>query len=110
VLAAIGFAIVATHIESIPGAVLGLSIASMGILSALPLSWTVPTRMLSPGTAAVGIAIITSLGNLGGFVSPVVIGRISVATGSTANGFVLLSAVLAFGAIWVAILVRLPKP
>jgi sugar phosphate permease len=109
VLAAMGFAIVANQIDSIVGTVLGLSIASMGILSALPLSWTVPTRMLSHGTAAVGIAIITSLGNLGGFVSPVVIGKISVATGSTANGFVLLSAILALGAIWVAISVRMPR-
>lgn len=108
-IAAVGFAVVSTQLDSVAGAVFGLTIASIGILSALPLSWTVPTRMLSPSAAAVGIAIITSIGNLGGFVSPVVIGKISVATGSTSNGFVLLSAALAFGAAWVAWTVRLPK-
>ncbi len=108
-LAAIGFTIVSSQLDSVAGAILGLSVASMGILSALPLSWTVPTRMLSQSAAAVGIAIITSLGNLGGFVSPVVLGKISVATGSMVNGFILLSAVLACGAVWVAVSVRLPR-
>ena len=109
-LAAAGFAIVSLQLDSVAGAIAGLTVAAMGILSALPLSWTIPTRTLSKSAAAVGIAVITSLGNLGGFASPVVIGKISVATGSMSSGFLLLSAGLAFGALWVAFTVRLPRP
>lgn len=108
-LAAIGFAVLSVQLENVVGAIIGLTIATMGILSALPLSWTVPTKALSKSEAAVGIAVITSLGNLGGFVSPVVIGKISVASGSMSGGFLLLCGALVSGALWVALTVRLPR-
>lgn len=108
-MAAAGFAVLSAQLENVVGAITGLTIATMGILSALPLSWTVPTKALSKSEAAVGIAIVTSLGNLGGFVSPVVLGKISVANGSMSGGFLLLCGALVFGALWVALTVRLPN-
>ncbi len=44
--------------------------------------WTMPNASLSGGTAAVGIAIISSVGNLGGFIGPYIVGIIKDATQS----------------------------
>jgi MFS family permease len=108
-LSAIGYAIVATQLDNLGGLLVGLSMAHIGVLSALPISWTVHTRMLPPAAAAVGIAIITSIGNLGGFVSPVLVGKISVMTGSMAGGFWIIASALLIGGAWVAITVKLPR-
>ena len=47
---------------------LSLTVADVdhaGILAGAPMSWTIPTRMLAPSAAAVGIGIIVGLGALG---------------------------------------------
>ena len=55
-------------------ALLALTVAALGIFAALPTFWTLPTAMLS-GTAAAGaIALINSIGNIGGFAGPYVVG------------------------------------
>jgi hypothetical protein len=51
-----------------------LSLITAGIMSAISTFWAVPTTLLSGTAAAVGIARINSVGNLGGFVSPYAIG------------------------------------
>lgn len=48
-----------------------LAIAAMGFKSASPLFWTIPQSGLHPLVLAPAIAIINSLGNLGGFVAPI---------------------------------------
>ena len=71
--------------------VLALSIAAVGIWSAVPVFWSLPTMFLS-GTAAAGaIALINSFGNLGGFVGPFVIGRVHVSTGSYAASLMMVA-------------------
>jgi ACS family tartrate transporter-like MFS transporter len=45
--------------------------------------WTMPNASLNGEEAAVGIAIISSVGNLGGFVGPYIVGIIKDATQST---------------------------
>ena len=54
--------------------------------------WTLPTSFLTGAAAAGGIALINSIGNLGGFVGPYAIGWIKDATGETTLGLVLLAA------------------
>jgi MFS family permease len=76
-----------------------LSVATMGILSSLPLFWTLPTGVLRGAAAAAGIAIINSIGNLAGFVSPFMVGAVKDATGSTAAGLYVLAFSLAFGGV-----------
>ena len=68
--------------------------------------WAVPTLFLTRATAAVSIAVINSIGNLGGFVGPYVIGLIKDATGSPAGGLVFLAALL-FAAFAMMALMRL---
>jgi MFS family permease len=76
-----------------------LSIAAAGILTSAPLFWSLPTAILRGTAAAAGIAAINSVGNLGGFASPYVIGVLKDVTHGTAAGLFSVSAVLVAGAI-----------
>jgi ACS family tartrate transporter-like MFS transporter len=49
---------------------LGITLAAVGLLAALPRFWIGPTALLSGSAAAAGIALVAVLGNLGGFVGP----------------------------------------
>lgn len=69
-----------------------LAIAAMGFKSASPLFWTIPQSGLHPLVLAPAIAIINSLGNLGGFVAPFGFGIIKETTGSVVPGLFALAA------------------
>ena len=87
-------------------AMAALSLATMGILTSLPLFWTLPTAMLRGSAAAAGIALINALGNLAGFVSPFMVGSIKDATGSTTAGLYVLAGSLFLGGILVLLATR----
>lgn len=72
-----------------------LSLAGFGIYSALPIFWTLPPAVLPVSSAAAGIAIVNSVGNLSGFIGSYAIGAIKDSTGSFAGGLQML-AVLGF--------------
>jgi len=76
-----------------------LSIAIAGVMVSRPPFWTLPTEFLSGRKAAAGIAAINSIGNLGGFFGPTLIGYARDMTGSFTMGlmvsaFTLLAATL----------------
>jgi nitrate/nitrite transporter NarK len=73
-------------------AAIALTIGVMGAYAALPTFWTLPTGFLTGSAAAGGIALINSIGNLGGFVGPYAIGWIKDATGEITLGLVVLAA------------------
>jgi nitrate/nitrite transporter NarK len=73
----------------------------------MPTFWTMPAAFLTGSAAAGGIAVISTLGAVGGFVSPTVIGWIVSRTGTIALGQVYLSALLTLSAL--VILFVLPK-
>lgn len=87
-------------------AMAALSVATMGILTSLPLFWTLPTSMLRGSAAAAGIALINSVGNLAGFVSPFMVGSIKDATGSTTAALYVLAASLVLGGVLVLLATR----
>ncbi|MET3922782.1 nitrate/nitrite transporter NarK [Arthrobacter sp. UYEF20] len=68
------------------------AVAAMGFKSASPLFWTIPQSGLNPQILAPAIAIINSLGNLGGFVAPFGFGLIKEQTGSVTPGLFALAA------------------
>jgi ACS family tartrate transporter-like MFS transporter len=72
------------------------------LLGAHPVFWAMPAALLSGPAAAVGIALVNSIGNLGGFVGPYLVGLIEDATGSTDGGLITLAAVLVLGALLAA--------
>ncbi|MFS8978699.1 MFS transporter [Cupriavidus necator] len=79
-------------------AMVALTLATIGILTTLPLFWSLPTAFLAGTGAAAGIALINSLGNLAGFLSPYAVGWLKDLTHSTDSGMYLLAACLVVGA------------
>ncbi|WP_020204545.1 MULTISPECIES: MFS transporter [Cupriavidus] len=79
-------------------ALFGLTLGTIGILTTLPLFWSLPTAFLAGTGAAAGIALINSLGNLAGFISPYAVGWLKDLTQSTDSGMYLLAACLVAGA------------
>jgi len=53
----------------------GLCLAQAGMMSMLPVFWTIPTSFLSGAAAAGGIALINSVANLGGLLGPTILGQ-----------------------------------
>lgn len=97
--------------SSMPLAMTFLTLATFGIYAALPVFWTIPPLFLAGAASAAGIALINSIGNLAGFVSPSIIGWIKQTTGSANNGLYLIGACLVMAALLLALLrMRLSTP
>jgi nitrate/nitrite transporter NarK len=75
-------------------AFLALCLAATGIWSTLGPFWSLPTMFLSGTAAAGGIALINSVGNIGGFVGPTVMGFLRERTHRFESGLVFLAATL----------------
>ena len=73
-----------------------LCIAAACIFSPQPVFWTLPSSFLRGSSAAAGLAIINSVGNLGGFVAQNVVPGIKDATGSTLAPMLFLAACMVF--------------
>jgi MFS family permease len=82
-------------------AMVGLTLATLGILATFPLFWPMPTAMLAGTAAAAGIAWINSLGNLAGFFGPSIVGWFTDLTKRSDYGLYVVAAALVLGAILV---------
>ncbi|MEW1808136.1 MFS transporter [Pseudarthrobacter sp. NPDC080039] len=78
--------------------VAALSLTALCLFSVIAVFWTIPGTFLLGTSAAAGIALINSVGNLGGYIGPFAIGAIKEATGSLAGGMYLLAGAMVFGA------------
>ncbi|HVZ69342.1 MAG TPA: MFS transporter [Rhizomicrobium sp.] len=87
-------------------AVIALTAASIGIYAALVTYWTLPPSFLGGTAAAGGIAFINSVGNLGGFFGPALMGWLKQSTGGYEAGMFVLAAFLVAPAIVVVLLAR----
>ncbi|BCF91567.1 MULTISPECIES: MFS transporter [Paraburkholderia] len=96
---AVGFTVAASFADNTVVSIAFLSIAAAGVLTCAPLFWSLPTAFMSGATAAAGIAIINSIGNLAGFASPYMIGYLKDLTHSTQSGMYVLAAMLVIGAL-----------
>ena len=101
-MGAIGFTVAASYTQNTVVAIAFLSLAAAGTLTCAPLFWSLPTAFLSGTGAAAGIAVINSVGNLAGFVSPYLIGYLKDLTHSTQIGMYVLAGMLVVGAfaVW----------
>jgi MFS transporter, ACS family, tartrate transporter len=86
--------------------VLALVAVNVGISAAKAPLWAMPGMFLSGAGAAAGIAMINSIGNLGGFVGPVAIGWLKHETGGYAAGLYVVGATLALSAVVTLLLSR----
>ncbi len=87
-------------------AITALTVATACVMTTLSQFWCLPTAILTGAAAATGIAVINSIGNLAGFVSPYLIGWIIDRTHSTDLGVFTLAASIALGS---ALALTLPK-
>jgi MFS transporter, ACS family, tartrate transporter len=92
-IGAAGFAASAYLLSPVPG-MIALSIAAMGDLCTRGPFWALPSRFLSGGALAAGIALINTMGSLGGFVGPTMVGYVREKTGGFAGGLLFLAALL----------------
>jgi ACS family tartrate transporter-like MFS transporter len=92
--------------RSTPTLVALLSLAAIGAYGFFGPFWAMPSEFLSGFSAAAGLALINSAGNLAGFVSPYAIGAISAKTGSPILGLALAGACMFAAAI---LAVRVPQ-
>lgn len=107
--AAVGLVIAAgTH--NMVGLIAALTIINVGISCSKPPLWSMPTLFLSGTAAATGIATINSIGNLGGFAGPVMIGWIKDQTGSYAGGLYFVAGLLVLSTVLTLILSMTNKP
>jgi len=105
VLACLGFVLVGEASTALM-VILALVIVNIGISAAKAPVWAMPSVFLSGAGAAAGIAMINSVGNLGGFVGPFVIGWLKNVTGSYSAGLYVVAATLAVSAIVTLMLSR----
>jgi ACS family tartrate transporter-like MFS transporter len=80
------------------GVILALVVVNLGVSAAKAPLWAMASTFLSGAGAAAGIAMINSIGNLGGFIGPYAIGWIKGKTGSYMGGLYVVGATLALSA------------
>jgi len=87
-------------------ALASLSFALAGALASITVLWVLPSAILTGAAAAGGIALMATIGNLGGYVAPYVLGLAKQATGRLDFGLYLMSATMILGALLVHLLPR----
>ncbi len=98
--------LLAAQSTSVVPMIVGLTVAVLGVFSMMGPFWAMPTSLLTGTAAAAAIALINSIGNLGGFFGPYIIGLVRTHTGSFKDGLLVIGATLAVGGA-IALLVRL---
>lgn len=107
-VAAVGFMVCGFFDRNLALLVPALALTGLGMVAAIPAFWSLPPKLATGVGAAGGIALINTLGQMGGIVSPYVVGRIRDVTGSTTPALYGIAAALLLGAGIVLFL--LPAP
>jgi ACS family tartrate transporter-like MFS transporter len=76
-----------------------LTLATLGIYAAIGTFWSLPTAILTGTGAAAGLALVNSMGNLGGLAGPSIVGVIKQATGSFTAALLFLAGALLLAAL-----------
>ncbi len=87
---------------------LALALGAAGFIAVQPVFWTLPTSFLSGAAAASGIALINSLGSLGGFLAPITKNAAESAFGPS-SGFLVLAIIAAVGSVLIALSTKVNK-
>jgi MFS family permease len=85
-------------------ALASLSLAFGGGMAALTVLWVLPSGLLTGAANAGGLALMATIGNLGGYVAPYMVGLAKEATGRTDFGLYLMAAVMVLGGVLVQLL------
>jgi len=91
------------------GAIVAICFGAIGIMGCKGPFWPLPSAYLSGAGAAAGIALINSVGNLGGFVGPYMIGWTKQVTNTFSSGLYVLAFVGLAGAVVTYMTVKVLK-
>ncbi|CAH2922536.1 MAG: Uncharacterized MFS-type transporter [uncultured Paraburkholderia sp.] len=92
VMSAIGF-FAAGFFDKQTGFLIGaLAVMGAGVVASIPAFWALSPKLVTGAGAAGGIALINTLGQLGGIVSPIMVGRVRDLTGSTTPALYVIGA------------------
>ncbi|MFF1925221.1 MFS transporter [Streptomyces sp. NPDC058221] len=100
------FVPLALYLDSPLATMAAISVCAVCVLSATPVFWALPTALLGKRAAAPGIALVNTIGSLGGFVAPYATGWLKDMTGSVRPGLWLTGAMLIMSALIVVSLQR----
>ena len=101
----VGLLIAANFASNTLVATVGLTLATMGALTGLPMFWPVSGAFLNKSAAAGGLALINSVGQCAGFLSPYLVGWIKDATHTTDLALYILAGLMLVG---VVLVLRIP--
>ncbi|WP_233159788.1 MFS transporter [Pseudonocardia sp. MH-G8] len=73
---------------------IGVTLCAVGVISSMPLVYSLPARILPAATVGTGLALVNTIGNVGGFAGPYVTGWLTDLSGSTVVPFVVLACLL----------------
>jgi ACS family tartrate transporter-like MFS transporter len=104
-IGAAGFAAAAMLVSPVAG-MIALTVAAMGDLSTRGPFWALPSRFLSGSALAAGIGLVNTMGSLGGFVGPTMVGYVREATGGFAGGLFFLAGLLVLAGLGTLVLRR----
>lgn len=107
-IASIGLGL-AGYLGSTLGAIAAICFATIGIMGLKGPFWPIPSAYLTGAGAATGIALINSVGNLGGFLGPWSVGLAKQTTNSFTGGLYALSLIAFIGVVLVLISVKSRK-
>jgi len=89
--------------------VFALALAVTGVKGMLPTFWSLPASFLSGAAAAGGIALINTVGNLGGLLGPLILGELELAYDSFTYGYFVVAGTLAIGGLLVLCVRTAPR-
>jgi MFS family permease len=92
VMSAVGFFAAGFFDKQTGLLVVALAVMGAGVVASIPAFWALPPKLLTGAGAAGGIALINTLGQLGGIVSPIMVGRVKDLTGSTTPALYVIGA------------------
>ena len=98
-IAAVGMAVAARAGSSAILAITGLSLTAFGVSAAKPPLWSLPTTFFAGTAAAASIGLINSLGTLGGFAGPYMIGSTNEIGGNFSRCLYLVGGTLIVSAV-----------
>ncbi|MFP3184802.1 MAG: MFS transporter, partial [Paraburkholderia sp.] len=101
-VSALSLALTASSASGLGAVLLSISVATASMWMAYTVFWAIPPAYLKGTAAAGGIALINTIGVLGGFLSPIAIGWLRTMSGDFRAGLWMMVGVMATGAVLLA--------
>ena len=110
VAGALGLILSAYFSSNIVISLIGLSLAASGVLASFAVMWTLPSVFFRGPAAAAGIALMATIGNLGGYAAPLMMGIVKQSTQRLDYGLYLLAGLILLGTLTMLLIPKLRKP